>query len=174
MVFNSYEKQQIVYYYQRGYRPPTIANLLCQENLKVSRVGVAKFLKRFVETRSLSRKPGLGRLPSITPEMKALVEAKMREDDKTTAYQLHALLLSHGYNISRRTILRCRSQLGWTFWGSAANWSDTPTRLSDWSGFVSTFMIASRTWYGQMSVLSSLKATSDFAAESRRAAKTKT
>jgi len=78
-------------------------------------VGVAKFLKRFVETRSLSRKPGSGRPLSITPEMKALVEAKMREDDETTAYQLCALLLSHGYNISRRTVLRCRSQLGWTF-----------------------------------------------------------
>ena len=119
MVFNSYEKQRIVYYYQRGYRPPTIAKLLRQENLKVSRVGVAKFLERFVETRSLSRKPASGRPPSITPEMRALVEAKMREDDETTAYQLCALLLSHGYNISRRTVLRCRSQLGWTFRGSA-------------------------------------------------------
>ena len=85
MVFNSYEKQQIVYYYQRRYRPPTIAKLLHQENLKVSRVGVAKFLERF---QSLSRKPGSGRLPSITAEMKALVEAKMRKDDETTAYQL--------------------------------------------------------------------------------------
>ena len=43
----------------------------------------------------------------------------MREYDETTAYQLHSLLLSHGFNISKRTVLRYRTQLGWTFRGSA-------------------------------------------------------
>jgi len=48
-----------------------------------------------------------------------IVESKMREDDITTAYQLHALLLLHSCNISKRTVLCCHSQLGWTFRGSA-------------------------------------------------------
>ena len=43
----------------------------------------------------------------------------MREHDETTAYQLHGLLLSHGYNLLLQTIFRCRTALGWTFRGSA-------------------------------------------------------
>ena len=65
------------------------------------------------------RKPGSGRPSKITAEVKALVEQQMRKDDETTAYQLHALLVSKGYPISINTILRCRSSLGWTFRGSA-------------------------------------------------------
>ena len=43
----------------------------------------------------------------------------MREDDETTALQLYQLLRSRGYRLSRRTVLRCRTSLGWTFRGSA-------------------------------------------------------
>ena len=43
----------------------------------------------------------------------------MRADDETTAYQLHALLEAKGYSLSRFTILRCRTSLGWTFRGSS-------------------------------------------------------
>jgi len=43
----------------------------------------------------------------------------MRRDDETTASQLHVLLTSLGYSLNLRTILRCRTSLGWTFRGSA-------------------------------------------------------
>lgn len=43
----------------------------------------------------------------------------MKIDDETTAYQLLELLKEKGYTISLRTILRCRTSLGWTFRGSA-------------------------------------------------------
>ena len=43
----------------------------------------------------------------------------MRKDDETTAVQLRALLLDKGYQLSLRTILRCRVSLGWTFRGSS-------------------------------------------------------
>ena len=43
----------------------------------------------------------------------------MRQDDETTATQLHELLIRNGISISLRTVLRCREQLGWTFQGSA-------------------------------------------------------
>ena len=48
-------------------------------------------------------------------EIKTLVEQKMRDDDETTAVQLHTMLKDHGYNISLRTILCCLSLLGRTF-----------------------------------------------------------
>ena len=43
----------------------------------------------------------------------------MRNDDETTAVQLHNILIRHGINLSLRSILRSREQLGWTFRGSA-------------------------------------------------------
>jgi len=75
-------------------------------------VGVAKFIQKFNETGSLMRKPGSRRPSKITPEMKELVETKIWDDDKTIAYQLHTLLLSHRFPISARTVLRCCTELG--------------------------------------------------------------
>jgi len=43
----------------------------------------------------------------------------MRQDDETTASQLHVLLTSLGYTVNFQTILRYRTSLGWTFRGSA-------------------------------------------------------
>ena len=43
----------------------------------------------------------------------------MQHDDETTAVQLFHLLKEKGYSISLRTILRCRTDLGWTFRGSS-------------------------------------------------------
>ena len=43
----------------------------------------------------------------------------MQQDDETTAYQLRRMLVEKGVQISLRTVLRCRTTLGWTFRGSA-------------------------------------------------------
>ena len=119
MVYSTYKKQRILYLYSQGYRPPTIKKMLGKENLQCSRVGVYKFLKLYNATRSISRKVGSGRPSKITAEIKQLVEEQMRIDDETTACQLHRMLTEKGYSISLRTILRCRTALGWTFRGSA-------------------------------------------------------
>ena len=42
----------------------------------------------------------------------------MKNDDETTATQIHKLLTARGISISFSTIIRCRSMLGWTFRGS--------------------------------------------------------
>jgi len=119
MVFSSYKKQRILYFYLKGYKAPTISRLLREEKLIASRVGVAKFLRKYEETGCITRTTGSGRPSKITEEIKALVETKMRKDDETTACQLHAFLVDHGYRFSLRMILRCRTSLGWTFRGSA-------------------------------------------------------
>ena len=82
-------------------------------------MGILKFLKKFKETGCIQRRPGSGRPSKISAEIKEIVEEQMRADDETTATQLHHLLEQPGYNISLRTVLRCRSVLGWTFRGSA-------------------------------------------------------
>ena len=119
MVFSVYKKQRILYHHYLGRKPYTIQRLLLEENLPCSRWGVAKFLKRFEEDGVLVRRLGSGRPFKATAEVKEIVEEQMRRDDETTAMQLHKLLVEKGYSISRRSILRCRSSLGWTFRGSA-------------------------------------------------------
>ena len=78
--------------------------------MKASRWGVAKFLKRFREDGTILQRVGSGRPSKVTAEIKAIVE-QMRLDDETTAFQLHRLLTEKGYNLTRRTVLRCRTEL---------------------------------------------------------------
>ncbi len=119
MVYSSYKKQRILHFSFQGFKAYTIAKLLREEGMVASRRGIDKFLTRYRDTGTIARKPGSGRPSKITAEIKEIVEAQMRADDETTAVQLHQLLKSKGYNISLRTILRCRTSLGWTFRGSA-------------------------------------------------------
>jgi transposase len=119
MVFSNYIKQRILHYYSKGHKAPTIAKLLQEEQLKTSRVGVAKFLKHFEDTGATARRPGSGQPSKVVVEIKRVVEEQMQKDDETTAHQLHQLLVSKGYGISLKTVLRCRTSLGWSFHGSA-------------------------------------------------------
>ena len=77
--------------------------------MTTSRSGICKFIRRYKETGSIGRRPGSGRPSKITEEIKQIVEEQMRKDDETSAFQLHALLLSRGHYLSIRTILRCRT-----------------------------------------------------------------
>ena len=119
MVFSDYNKQRIIYLKNKGFNAPNIAKLLKDEGIRVSRVGVYKFLKHFEENGTLLSKPGSERPSKITQEIKEMVEEQMRRDDETTAFQLQALLTTKGYELSLKIILRSRSSLGWTFRGSA-------------------------------------------------------
>ena len=48
MVYTDYIKQRILYHHHHNkYKVPTIAKVLQEESLKVSRVGVAKFSKLY-------------------------------------------------------------------------------------------------------------------------------
>ena len=112
MVFSTYTKLRILHYQSKGFKPYTIANLMKEnDGIVVTRHGVARFLKVYMVTGTIDRRPGSGRLSSITWKVKELVEAKMNEDDETTATQLHSILLEEGIKISLRTILRCRTSL---------------------------------------------------------------
>ena len=120
MVYSTYTKLRIVHYHSRDHKPYTIARLLKEnDGITVSRFGVAKFLKVYQSTGSIERRPGSGRLSSVTWRIKEMVEQRMQEDDESTATQLHQMLLEHDIVISLRTVLRCRTTLGWTFRGSA-------------------------------------------------------
>ena len=119
MAYTSYVKLRILHFYGQGLKPYTIAKVLREEGIQVSRFGVHKFLIMYKETGSIGRRPGTGGISKVTSLVKELVEDQMQRDDETTAYQLHQMLVDNGITISLRTILRCRTALGWTFRGSA-------------------------------------------------------
>ena len=77
MVYSWYKQQKIIYFYRLGYQAPTICQLLREESLKATRQGITKVFKKFEETHSLARAPGLGRPSKITDAVKALVERRM-------------------------------------------------------------------------------------------------
>ena len=94
MVYSWYTKKRIIYYYEQGHRAPSIARLLLEEDIVASRVGIAKLIGRYKRSGTIVRCPGSGRATIITPEIKTIIEEKMRLDDETTTEQLHVLLMS--------------------------------------------------------------------------------
>ena len=118
-MYSTYKCQRIVYYFNQGHKAPTISRLLRAEGLSASRRGIHKYKVSPDWINSKAPCPGSGRPSKITEEVKAIVDEQMNKDDETTAYQLHRLLVSCGYNISIHTILRCRSSLGWIFCGTS-------------------------------------------------------
>ena len=116
MVFSEYKQ---LFYTSKGLKAPMITKKLKEENMIRLRVIVHRFLRRFEETGSIARRVGSVRPSKKTAEINRIVEEKMRDDDETTAYQLHRHLSEKGYSISLRTVLRCGMTLGWTFRGSA-------------------------------------------------------
>ena len=93
--------------------------MLKSEDIFISRQGVAKVLLRVKATGSITRQAGSGRPTKLTREVKEIVVEAMRNDDETTAVQLHAILVDKQHILSLSSILRCRKSLGWTFRGSA-------------------------------------------------------
>ena len=66
----------------------------------------------------IGRRPGSGRPSKMTSEVKPIFEEQMQVDDKTTAHQLHAVLVLKVCRLSLYTVLRCCTSLGWTFRGN--------------------------------------------------------
>lgn len=89
MVFCENTKGRILYYFGQGHKPYSIAKLLKKEGIRASKFGVSKFLTKYKETGTTVRKTGSGRPSKIAAEVNRLVDAKMSEDDETTATQLH-------------------------------------------------------------------------------------
>ena len=85
MVYLTYKKQRILYWFNQG---PSIAKALEEERLSCSKCGIPQFLKVYQSTGSIARQPGSGRPSKITTEIKHIVEEQMRWDDETTATSL--------------------------------------------------------------------------------------
>ena len=98
---------------------PAITDALAEEGLQTTRQGIAKFLKRYARTHSFARTPGSGRPRKISPAVLEIIEAQMRKDGETTAFQLHEILCEYSHHVSLSTVFNSRRLLGWTFRGSS-------------------------------------------------------
>ena len=123
MVYSTYVQQRILYFHFQGLRPYAITEALRREEIATTRQGVRNLVKKYLLSGSIVRRPGSGsgsgRRTKITMDIKRIVDSQMQLHDETTAIQLHHILRERGFNISKRTTLRCRASLGWTFRGTA-------------------------------------------------------
>ena len=81
--------------------------------------GVRHFLKHYRLSKTISRRPGSGLPPKLSPALQRIIEEEMAKDDETTATQLQAILASKNVYVSLATIVRNRLDLGWTYRGTA-------------------------------------------------------
>lgn len=109
MVLSDYTKQRILSLHWQGYKVSAIVeHFMLEDGIRVSRVGVRRFIKRYNIRGTIARQPGSGFSPKITPQIQAIIEVAMREDDETTATQLQNRLATYGVYVSLSTILRSR------------------------------------------------------------------
>lgn len=120
MVYSGYTKQRILSLFWRGCCISQIVEyLILEDTIWTTKQGVRQFLRRYQLTGSIARKPGSGLPPKLSPAVQRLIETAMQNDDETTATQLQAILASRQVYVSLATIVRNRTELGWTYRGSA-------------------------------------------------------
>jgi transposase len=93
--------------------------MLAEEGLVASRQGVLNFIKKYEATGDIGLRGGAGRKNKISAEIRKLVDDRMMEDDETTVRELQKILVEHGHQVGATTILKCRTELGWTRRGAA-------------------------------------------------------
>ena len=117
--YSDYVQERAVYLFKEGKKAPAIAKALRDEGHVVSRVGIHKLLTKFQDTGSVARREVSGRPSKASETVDSIIESQMRRDDETTAAEMQKILVSKGFDLSVRTVLRRRIALGWTYRGSA-------------------------------------------------------
>ena len=111
----SEQKARIIRLQSRGKGPSEIVKLLAEDDVKISRWSVIKFLKRYRERQSLENAPRTGR-PSegVTIEVMNFIDAEMERNDKMTSPLLARKIYEEFWlNFSIQKVKRLRKKLGW-------------------------------------------------------------
>lgn len=109
------QKARIVRLQSRGKGPCEIVKLLAEDDVKISRWSVIKFLKRYRERQSLENAPRTGR-PSegVTIEVMNFIDAEMeRNDEMTSPLLARKIYEKFGLNFSIQKVKRLQKKLGW-------------------------------------------------------------
>ena len=111
----SEQKARILRLQSRGKGPSEIVKLLAEDDVKISRWSVIKFLKRYRERQSLENAPRTGR-PSegVTIEVMNFIDAEMERNDEMTSPLLARKIYEEFWlNFSIQKVKRLRKKLGW-------------------------------------------------------------
>ena len=93
MVLSDYAKQHILSMHWKGFKVSAIVEyLILEDEIRVSKQGCRQLLKRFNFYNTITRKPGSGPTPKLSPAVQQGIEDAMCEDDETTATPLQAIL----------------------------------------------------------------------------------
>ena len=109
----SEQKARIVRLQLRGKGPSEIVKLLAEDDVKISKWSVIKFLKRYRERQSLENAPRTGR-PSegVTIEVMNFIDAEMeRNDEMTSPLLARKIYEEFGLNFSIQKVKLCERNL---------------------------------------------------------------
>ena len=78
MVFSDYVKQHILGLHQKGWKASVIVEyLVLEDGIQISKQDVRQFLKRYHHYKTITRKPGSGFPPKLSPAVQHLIENAM-------------------------------------------------------------------------------------------------
>ena len=97
-----------------------IAKTLADDDCKISRLSVRRFLKRFQERRSFENAPLPGRpAEDVTPELMTFIDEQMEQNDELTAPNLRKKIFEEfEVKFSESKVKRLRKKLGWVQTGT--------------------------------------------------------
>ena len=78
---------------------------MAKEGYAITKAGVYKFIRRYEETRTISRRPGSGQAKKLTAEAKKIVDEQMSRDDETIGMELKKLLAESGIHVDISTAI---------------------------------------------------------------------
>ena len=109
------QKTKILRLKANGKGPSEIVRILAEDDVKISRWSVIRFLRRFQETKSLENAAKSGRPPlGVTIELMNFIDAEMESNDELTSPELAKRILLHlGVQFSPQKVRRLRQKLGW-------------------------------------------------------------
>lgn len=114
------QKAKIVRLRENNISISQIVRILAEDDCKISRLSVRRFLKRFQERQSFENAPQTGRPEeSVTMELMNFIDAEMEKNDELTAPKLRRKLQEEfGVNFSESKVKRLRKKLGWVQTGT--------------------------------------------------------
>ena len=114
------QKSRILRLQSNGKGPSEIVRILAEDDVKISRWSIIRFLRRFQERKSLENatKPGRPSL-GVTIELMNFIDAEMESNEELTSPKLARRILVHfGVQFSQEKVRHLHRKLGWVQTGT--------------------------------------------------------
>ena len=114
------QKARIIRLRSNGKGATEIVRILAEDDIKISRWSIIRFLRRYQERQSLENASKSGR-PSqgVTIELMNFIDTEMERNDELTSPELaRRILLRFGLQFSQEKVRRLRRKLGWVQTGT--------------------------------------------------------